>query len=171
MSKMEIRDDCLVPDRYIRLRYSGPNPWEVGEKITEMIRPFFHVSASGTNQYRLNWDISGDPVTFYSRWWVRKGLSRFSQIMVNFKLQGKKYKKDNSGEFSLTLHGRVITKFEGWGPLMKPVWSMYSYLFYNKLRRQGIEHCRNYILNFRNEIKKHFNIEATEVTTATGTYG
>jgi hypothetical protein len=171
MAKFTIRDDCLTPDRYMRLKYSGPNPWGVGEKITESIRTFFHVSASGTNQYRLNWDISGDPITFYSRWWVRKGVSRFTSMRIVMKLQGKKYKKDNTGDFSFSLHGRVITNFEAWGPLLKPIWAMYSYLFYDRVRRNAIEQCRNFILAFVNELKKHYNIEATEVAGASGSFG
>jgi len=171
VAKIVIRDDCLVPDRYVRMKYQGPNPWGVGSKIANTIRPFFHVSASGTNNFRLNWDISGDPITFYSRWWVKKTLSRFSYIRIVMKLQGEKHKKDNTGSFSFSMHGRVVTEFSGWGALVKPIWHMYSYLFYNRARRRFADHCRNYILNFRNEIKKHFNIEATDEPTAAGTYG
>ncbi len=171
MAKIVIRDDCLVPDRYIRLKYSGPDPWGVAEKITGSIRGFFHVSASGTNNYRLNWDISGDPITFYSRWWVRKNFSRFSTMRIQMKLQGKKYAKDNTGEFSFSMHARVITTFSGWSAILKPFVALYSYLFYNRARRTYVEMCRNYVLNFRNEIKKHFNLEATEVPTARASYG
>lgn len=171
MAKIVIRDDCLVPDRYVRLKYQGPDPWGVAEKITDSIRPFFHVSTSGFNNYRINWDISGDPVTFYSRWWVKKDFSRFSTMRMLIKLQGSRSKAKNEGKFSLSFHARVITEFSGWGIFMKPVWLIYSYLFYNRARRRFIEQCRNYILNFRNEIKEHFNLEVTEVPTATGTYG
>jgi len=171
MGKIVIRDDCMAPDRYVRLKYQGPDPWGVAKKVTESIRPFFHVSASGTNNYRLNWDISGDPITFYSRWWVRKKPSRFTSIRIMMKLQGEKYRKTNKGSFSFTMHGRVITEFSGWGAIVSPIWHMYSYLFYNRARRGYIAHCRNYMLNFRKELQKHFNLETTPVTTAAGTYG
>jgi hypothetical protein len=171
MGKIVISDDCLTPDRYIRLNYSGPNPWEVANKITDLIRPFFHVSASGTNNFRLNWDISGDPITFYSRWWVNRKASRYSSIWVDFTVQGEKFRKTNEGSFVLVMHGRVRTTFSGWGAIINPIWHMYSYLFYNRARRNYIAHCRNNILNFRNEIKKHFNVEATSEPTSVGTYG
>ena len=64
MGKIEVTDDCLVPEKYIYLTYKGPNPVAVMEKISETVRPFFHVSASGTSQTRLNWDNSGDPIHF-----------------------------------------------------------------------------------------------------------
>jgi len=171
MGKIVIRDDCMAPDRYVRLKYSGSDPWGVSKKITDLIKPFFHVSSSGTNNFRLNWDISGDPITFYSRWWVRKRFSRFSMMRVSIKLQGEKFKKTNTGSFTFQMHARIITSFGGWGPILKPIWHMYSYLFYNRARRSYIEHCRNYLLNFRNELKKHFNLETNVEPTAMGTYG
>ncbi len=171
MAKMIIKDDCLVPDRYIRMKYQGPDPWGVAEKITDSVRTFFHVSTSGFNNYRINWDITGDPVTFYTRWWVRKYFSRFSHMMLLIKLRGSRSKTGNVGEFSLIFHASVITTFSGWGVFLKPAWLMYSYLFYNRARRTFIDRCRNYIMNFRNDIKEHFNLEATDVTTAAGSYG
>ncbi len=171
MGKITIMDECLVPDRWVRIRYSGPDPWGVAEFITNNIRKFFHVSASGTNNSRINWDITGDPITFYSVWWVKKSFSRFTYMRVLMKLIGSKGKKKNVGEFALRMRGQLFTEFKGWGIFLKPVWLMYSYLFYNRARRAFIERCRNYVLNFRNEIKKHFNIEATEIPTARGSYG
>ena len=171
MGKVVVRDDCLAPDRYIRLKYEGSNPWGVAEKIADLIRPFFHVSSSGTNNVRLNRDISGDPITIYSRWWVDKKFSRFSKMKLLMKLQGEKFKKTNTGSFSFVMHARVVTEFSGWRVFVKPIWHIYSYLFYNRARRGFVAHCRNYIVNFRNELKKHFNLETTAEPTAMGTYG
>ena len=61
--------------------------------------------------------------------------------------------------------------FSGWKYVLKPVWVMYSYLFYNRMRRKYIEMCRNYVYNFRNQIKEHFNVEATTVPEREASYG
>ncbi len=159
MGKLEIRDHCLVPEEKIYLRYEGKDPWGAALRITESIRPFFHVSASGTNNTRINWDISGDPITFFAQWWVKKVFSRFSLMRINMKIQGETKKATNVGKFSLQFRARLMTTFEGFGLLVKPIWYMYSYLFYNRMRRKYIAKCREYVENFRNEIKEHFKLE------------
>ncbi len=168
MATITIRDDCLTPDRFIRISYSGPNPWGVQEFLAANLKEYFHVSTSKVNNYRINWDITGDPISFYSRWWVRKATGRFSQMYFNFKIVGTKGKVKNEGKFSLSFHARVITNFNAWSPLLQPLWTLYGYLFYNRVRRKNIEICRNYLMNFRNMIKEHFNVETTEIPMSSG---
>ena len=171
MGKIDVTDECLVPEKYTYVRYTGKNPWEVSEKITELIRPFFHVSASGTNNTRLNWDITGDVRTFYSLWWAERKLSRFSRMKVDFKLQGEQHKDTKMGKFSLQLSGTINTKFGGFGPLLKPLWYTYSYLFYNRVRRDWIKKCQATIYNFKNEIKKEYGLGETEVQSTGAVFG
>ncbi|MBI4175789.1 MAG: hypothetical protein HY518_01170 [Candidatus Aenigmarchaeota archaeon] len=162
MGKIEIREDCLAPERFIYLSYEGPDPWGVAKNITATIRPFFHVSASGTSQTKLYWDVVGDPIKFYSTWWVKKALSAYTFFRVDIKVQGDKSKTGNKGRFTLQLSGDLNTNFGGWGIFVKPVWLMYSYLFYSRVRRKFIMQCSDYITGFRNEIKEHFNLKAAQ---------
>ena len=171
MGKISIFDDCLVPDRYTYLSYSGKNPWGLANKIIGSIRPFFHVSASGYNNTRVNWDVSTDPIAFYSIWWVRRVFSRWSTMIIHIKIQGKKSKTVNEGEFTMQLNSELRTEFGGWSILLKPLWLLYSYFFYNKARRRYLQSCRNITLAFKNEIKEHFKLETTKVPSAYGTYG
>jgi len=159
MGKLEIRDLCIAPDEKIYLRYEGKDPWDVVGKITSSIRPFFHVSASGTNNTRINWDISGDPITFFAQWWVKKVFSRFSVMRLFLKVQGEQKKTTGMGKFSMQLRPRLETNVQGFSLLLKPLWYMYSFLFYNRVRRKYVEKCREYTESFRNEIKEHFSLE------------
>lgn len=168
MAKLEIVDDCFAPDRYLRIKYSGPDPWGIAGFLDGNLKNFFHVSSSKVNNYRINWDISGDPITFYSRWWVRKKMGRFQMMRILFKLVGDKGKTRNEGNFSLTYHARVVYSLKGFGPFLKPFWNLYCYLFFNRVRRKNIEQCRNYMLTYRNMIKEHFNIAATDIPTSRG---
>jgi len=168
MAKMTIVDDCMSPDRYVRLKYSGPDPWGISAFLDANLKPFFHVSTSKVNNYRINWDVTGDPISFYARWWVKKEMGRFTLMKIIFKLVGDRGKTKNEGNFSLSFHARVITDFSGWGPLLKPVWAVYSYLFFNRVRRKYIEQCRNYLLNFSKMVKEHYNVETTDVPMSRG---
>ncbi len=170
MGKMMVEDDCFVPERFVTLTYAGRDPWGVAVKIAEQVKPFFHVSSSGTNNMRLNWDDAGDPVSFYSIWWAKVKYSRFTTAWFRFKVQGEKKKADNTGTFTFELQANLETKFEGWSPILRTAWLMYSYLFYNRIRRKMIERCRNTALNFKNELKKHFELDVTS-TPAFGGFG
>jgi hypothetical protein len=170
--KIKIIDDCLVPDRFLWLNYTGHNPWGVAKHISSMIKPFFHVSSSGTSNTRINWDVVGENVSFYSVWWVNRKLSGNTAMVVNMKVIGKKSKATNQGNFTFQINANLETNFGGWAHWFKPLWLIYSYLFYHRVRRAMIQRCRNSVVNFREEIKKHYNIETAQgVPTATGTYG
>ncbi len=163
MARLEISDDCLSPEKYTYLTYSGPDPWGVVKKVTDSLKPYFHVSSSKVAHERLNWDISSDPINFWSLWWVKKSFSRYTNIRIYIWIQGTKNKTDNNGQFTMRLHGELLTNVSGPRLILKPFWLMYSYLFYNRARRRYIEICRDLLLNFRNEIKEHYNLGATSV--------
>lgn len=170
MAKLEIVDQCLTPEILVTLTYSGADPWGVAKKIGGIIRPFFHVSASGTSQTQINWDSAGDPIRFYSTWWVKKKFSRFSFMWIDIKIQGSKSKATNRGEFVMELKGILNTNFEGHA-FLKALWMFYSYIFYNRQRAGYIEACRNFIISFRNEVKEHFNLKTTFAPSLRGSIG
>jgi len=170
--KVTILDDCLAPDKYTYLTYTGHNPWAVAKFISGRMRAYFHLSATGTAHQRTNWDVVGENISFYSLWKATKAFSGFTTMDIHMKVIGKKAKATNQGTFTLQMHGTLTTKFEGWIYWLKPLWLIYSYLFYHRVRRRMIESCRNNILSFREEIKKHFNLETAEsITRAVGGYG
>jgi hypothetical protein len=102
---------------------------------------------------------------------VKRKLSRFSTMMVDIKVQGNKSKATNIGEFVVELRGRLETKFEGTNLFLRTVWTLYSYLFYDRERKRYIDLCRSAILGFRNEIKQHFNLRVTSTPAIRGGVG
>ena len=76
MGKLTITDECMAPDKYLKMKYSGPDPWAMAKKIGSTIRPFFHVSSSGTNNIDLRWDVVGENISFYSQWWYSVYVSQ-----------------------------------------------------------------------------------------------
>ncbi|MBU0953333.1 MAG: hypothetical protein KKA90_02850 [Nanoarchaeota archaeon] len=163
MGQLLLVDECLTPNRQIAMTYSGPDPWGIAKKIADNLKPYFHVSSSKNGRQRINWDDAMDPITFYARWWVMRPKSRFTAFWIEMWVIGNKSKVNNTGEFTLYMEGKTKTEVSGWGILLRPFWLMYSYFYYDRVRRQYIESCRNQILNFRNEIKEHFGLAKTEV--------
>lgn len=156
--KIEVADDCLAPGRYIYMDYAGPDPYGVSKKIADSLNEFFHVSGSGICETHFNWDNSGDPKTFYFRWWIKKGFSNFSKMWVHISVKGDVSSETNEGNFLMRIHAFIRTEFKGYSLFLKPFWFMYSFFFYNRRRRGYIKLCNNLVLDFRNELKEHFNL-------------
>lgn len=171
MAKIEIMDNCLAPEKDIFVKYEGPNPWDIAKKISSLQRPFFHVSSTNAGWTRLNWDRSGENIDFFSLWWVKKPVSGYTYMRFDIKVQGSQNKSTNEGHFNLTWTANMFTKFEGWGLFLKPLWYIYSYLYYDKVRKSALERCREYSLGFLNEIKEHFGMKTTTYGPSIGTMG
>jgi hypothetical protein len=161
MGKIVIVDDCLAPARFIYLDYSGPDPYGVAKKIAGMLQPFFSVSSAGVSETDFKWDNSGDPITFFFSWWVQKSFGR-STMWVRIKVQGTKGKTKNVGNFTMELKGEIKTAFSYSTSLLKPIWWIYSYLFYNRRKRNYVEICRDYLERLRREIADHYNMKSRE---------
>jgi len=161
MGKLVIVDDCLAPARFIYLDYSGPDPYGVAKKVAGMLKPFFAVSSAGVSETDFKWDNTGDPITFFFSWWVQKPLGR-SIMWLRVKVQGAKGKTKNVGNFTMELKGEIKTSFGYKTSLLKPLWWIYAYLFYDRRRRNYVAMCRDYLERFRKEIADHYNLKARE---------
>ncbi len=170
-SKLTINDECLAPEKYVYVKYKGPDSWAVAEAIASSLKPYFHVSTSGLCETRLNWDLAGNPITWYNTWWVKKDVTKYTRLWFFILTQGHKDKATGEGEFTLRINGEVRTEFAGWGIFLKPVWYLYSYLIYDRLRQKQIQRCRSMIDQFRNLIKERFNLAATKAPSVGGVYG
>lgn len=163
MGKIIIRDDCLAPGRYVYLDYHGKNPFEIVRKINDEIGDFFQVTASQWGEDDFRWDNSDDPATFYARYWVNKPAGgKYSHIRFRIKLQGQESQTTKEGLFTLELVGRVVTEFEARNIFLRTFWWIYSYLFYDRRRRNYIEFCRDYFERFRTMVKEHYNLGTME---------
>lgn len=166
MATIRIQEDCLSPSRWIYLDYKGKNPFSVASKIAGMLLPFFNVSSAGVSETDFRWDTSGDPITYYFTWWVKRGgtdgPSRWTHQRFDIKVQGSQTKEDKVGSFTLQVYGTLITKFSSSNPFTRGLFWLYDYIFYAKRRAQYLRNCEQTIYEFRDEIKKHFNLEVLE---------
>ena len=165
-NKIVIQEDCLSPSRWIWLEFSGKNPFSVASKIAGMLMPCFNVSSAGISETDFRWDNSGDPITYYFTWWVERGgsdgPSRWTKQKFNIKVQGTQTKESKEGRFTLQLFGTLTTKFGSSNPFLKGLFWLYDYLFYAKRRSQYLKDCEETLFEFREEIKKHFNLQTLD---------
>ncbi|HDD72493.1 MAG TPA: hypothetical protein ENG00_00205 [Candidatus Aenigmarchaeota archaeon] len=162
MGKFEIVDDCLAPVQFMYLEYSGANPFGVYLKIAEDMQRFFEISSSGYFEDFLMWDKSGKDISFFIRMKARRKLSAFTKMFVHMHIRGTRSKEVNKGKFTLRLNSYLETKFQYSNPILRAFWWIYSYIFYDNVRRNYIEFCANTTRDFINEIKAHYNLKIPE---------
>jgi hypothetical protein len=161
MSVIKIYDDCLYPDKVFIFRYEGKNTWKVINNITDSVKQHFHVTRGEWNQFDLRWDATDDPIWFFSQWWMAPMFSTNpeSRMMLVLKVRGCEGKTDKMGWFNMIMTAHLQTEFRGWGPLLKVFYPIYSYLFYNKIRRSNIEKCKDLSLEIKNLVRDMYNLE------------
>jgi hypothetical protein len=158
MAKLTLKDDCLAPNRFVYLDYSGPDSFGVAKKIGGMLNDFFRVGSSSVGEYDFRWDRSGDPIGFFVRWWVKKEMSNFSTAWFHIQVQGNKAKETGEGSFTMEISAELKTSIENESPFFRAIWGLYSYFFYNQRRRDYINICTNLATGLRDEIKGHYNL-------------
>lgn len=166
MGKIIIKDDCLAPGRYMYLDYHGKNPFEIVKKIGDNIAEHFHVTSSQWGEDDFRWDNSSDPVTFFVRFWVRKPIGgKTTNILFRIKLQGQESQTTKEGMLTLEIVGRVETTFNARNIFLRTFWWIYSYLFFDRRRRNYIEVCKDFLMGFRRMVKEHYNMGTMERST------
>jgi len=156
-----IRDDCLPIGGSMYLLYKGPNPFSIASKLTGSFQPFFRISSAGWGEPDFRWDTSGEPITFFIKWWVKKGLSAYSTMRFNVIVQGDENSQTKQGRFTLEITPSVEHKFpENW--FSKGIFWIYHYLFYNKVRQDYIKRCREITGAYRELLKGEFGLLQSE---------
>lgn len=161
MAKIELFDDCLYPDKIFVFRYEGKEPWKVVNNLTNSVKQHFHVTRGEWNQYDLRWDPTDDPIWFFSQWWMAPKFSESpeSRMLLVLKVRGSEGKTDKSGFFNMIMAAHLSTKFKGWGPLLKVFYPIYSYLFFNRVRRSYIEKCKGLSLELKNMVRDMYGLQ------------
>ena len=159
MGKLAFNDECLGPRRLGWLHYKGPDPIGFMRDFKKTLRFIFDISTTRCMQRKLLWDYTGDPIRFYNEWWLRKELSRFSEMWVSIRALGYVSKGKQDGNFSLELFGEIRNSFSPSNWFTKYIWIIYNYLFYNSLREKYILMCREYIRRYMTWCKEKYNLK------------
>ena len=159
MGKLVITDECLIPRRLAWINYKGPEPIEFLKNFRKNLRFLFDVSSTRCMEKKLLWDYTGDPIRFYDEWYIKKELSRFSNMIVTLRALGYVSKGKKDGDFSLEIYGEIKNTFDPSNWFTKYVWIFYNYMFYAKMRESYSNICRDYINNFINWCKEKYGMK------------
>jgi len=160
-----LEDDCLAPERYIRLVYSGPNPFSVYQSTFAILRRVLEIDPSDYWERDFRWDISGDPRSFYVRAIVEKKMDSRSVVHFEIIMQGNQPSDPSkNGSLTIVIGARLRTEYNLNTPfqqssLYRALLWFYNFFFYFRVRRGYINICRDWLTKLNQAYRSLLKLE------------
>lgn len=158
MADYKITTDILAPSDKKVIEYSGLHPSRIIKMMPDIIKDTLRVEGGSVFEDKIKWDVSGDPVSFYGDWRGKYPFDGRSSAFFKINVQGSQGAKDRIGKIKITIKGSVETKFPFTTPFHRSALWFYSYLFYNKQRREYIDMGKILTNRIEDEIRSAFNL-------------
>ncbi len=169
MATWVLEDDCLAPERVIRIDFKGPNPFRIYQTVPQFLRAIFDVRGKDIYEKEFRWDNTTEPRWFFSRFIVRKGYDIWSTVWGEVTMQGNQPSDPNKdGDVFVLLTGKLLTRSPENTPwsrssIYKSLRWLYFRTLYNDVRRNYMEECRIKITDLKLAIEKTLGIEPESV--------
>ncbi len=147
MAKLIFEDDCLTPERTIRIDFKGPNPFRFYSEIIMILRDILEIRRLNIYERDFRWDITSDPRAFFYRVWGRKPYDATTDGFFELVFQGKQPSDiTKDGEMVIFITPKLRTSLPEdtiWqrSALYKSIRWLYFRLFYNDMRRALLGKC------------------------------
>ena len=164
MATWVLEDDCLAPERVIRIDFKGPNPFKLYQSVPQFLRAIFDVRGKDIYEKEFRWDNTTEPRWFFSRFIVRKGYDIWSTVWAEVTMQGNQPTDPNKdGDVFVLLTGKLLTRSPENTPwarstLYKSVRWLYFRTLYNDVRRNYMEECRIKLTDLKRTIERTLGI-------------
>ncbi|UCD07027.1 MAG: hypothetical protein JSW41_04300 [Candidatus Aenigmatarchaeota archaeon] len=125
-TKILMQDNCYEEEPgEVQMRYVGPNPQKLYDKMWELMKSIFNVPDSAIQEERYNWGKGEKVEKFRVAWLLHKDMDAFSYIYVKTSLSGEG--DEESGNATITIKPYMRTEYP-----QDTVWQ--RSLFYEMLR-------------------------------------
>lgn len=158
MEDYKITTDILAPSDKKVIEYAGFHPSRIIKMMPDIIKDTLRVEGGSVFEDKIKWDVSGDPVSFYGDWRGKYPFDGRSNAFFKINVQGSQGAKDRIGKIKITIKGSVETKFPFTTPFHRSALWFYSYLFYNRQRREYIDMGKILVNRIEDEIRSAFNL-------------
>jgi hypothetical protein len=169
MPTWRFEDDCLAPERRLRIDYIGPNPFKACQIIGKTLKKIFELGATDLWERDFRWDITSDPRTFYMRVYANKDIDQYTKMFIEVTIQGEQpVDEKKNGKMTIFIGGRLRTEYElntafKRSPLYKGLRWLYHMYFYSDVRRKYLVLCNELINKVVNQLKEEFKLPISKV--------
>lgn len=160
-------DDCFAPRRELSITYSGPNIREIVKTIPKIIADSLRVTSTHVflDEYYLD-NTDPNAVQFHIFYSGDKPMDQRTKVWVEIKIKDGLIRPDGSGSLTLEFKGTLKTRFERRTVLQRtPFYDMffkiYSYFFYDEMRRQFLTRCKEFSENMMRKTKEILKLMET----------
>lgn len=162
-------DDCFAPRREVSISYTGANIRKIVKSIPKIITDSLRVTSTNVflDEYYLD-NTDPNAVQFHIFYHGFKNLDKRTKALLEIKIKDGLIKPDGSGSLTLEFKGTLKTTFERRTVLQRTpfydmFFKMYSYLFYDEMRRQFLTRCKEFSENSMRKTKEILKLMETAV--------
>ncbi|MDI6826423.1 MAG: hypothetical protein QMD36_04515 [Candidatus Aenigmarchaeota archaeon] len=160
--------DCFGPPRpRITLTYSGPNIRDIVKKTPTIIMRGMRVTGLMTfiDEYFCT-VYDPNEIIFHIHWHGERPLDRRSKMYGWIRLKQGLIRPDGSGSVVIEFFAKVVTEWDRSTLLQRnPIYSLllkiYTYVYYDEVRRRFVRQCREYGENMIKLMKEFLKIAET----------
>lgn len=88
MPKYILEDDCLTPDRTLRIDFKGPQPFRFYSQIVMILRDILEIRTMHVWQREFRWDYGAEPPKFFYKVVAVKPYDNWTRAYVELTFQG-----------------------------------------------------------------------------------
>jgi hypothetical protein len=165
MPSWVLEDDCLAPGRYLRIVYSGPNPFSAYQSTFGILRKVMEIDPADYQERDFRWDVSEDPRSFYIRIIVEKKMDSKSVIYFEIIMQGNQpADPSKNGNLTILIGAKLKTEYKLDTPFQQSyfyralLW-MYNFFFYFGVRRRYLRLCNDWLSRLLKEYRSFLKLE------------
>jgi hypothetical protein len=147
MPKYVLEDDCLTPDRTLRIDFKGHNPFRFYSQIVMILRDILEIRTFHVWQREFRWDFSGEPAKFFYKVIALKPWDNWTKSYFELVFQGTQPSDPNKdGELVIFISPKLRTEIPQntiWqrSQIYKGLRWLYFRMFYNNARRILLGKC------------------------------
>lgn len=160
---MKIETNALLPQNFIELNYRGPNPFAVYSVIYDIMKNLWKRKGADIFEDDFRWDNTSDPRDFFFVIRVRFKYDQWSKGWIRIEVKGS-HPSDATkpGNFRLRIYAFLESKIslKGLDKFLAPFLNLYLFGFYNKQRRDYLDHLKKNVFLGLERIKKEFKMES-----------
>lgn len=159
-SKILMQDNCYEEEPGdVTMKYVGPNPQKLYDKIWELMKSVFNVPDSAIQEETYNWGKGEKTEKFNVGWLMHKDLDAFSYMYIKITLSGEG--DEDGGNANIRVKPYMRTEYPldtVWQrslfyEMMRVIWHK---TFYATRRIEHTEECRHLTVYFQRRMMEFF---------------
>lgn len=154
MPKIEIKTDILAPEHIKYLSYEGPHPSRLLKEIREIVKNTFQIESPQMFEDNFRWDNFSEPNEFYAIWRGKDAKDERTVVWPMVYVHGFQKSDDLTGSAVVYIRGTMITKFPYSTPFHKLAFLIYTWLYYNNVRRDYLREARERLRRVEDDIRE-----------------